>query len=146
MYDEGSGPVATDELLIPGETCWRIERADQHAVFVDAAGYFAALRGAVLQAKRRVLFIGWDFDPRIRMDPRGAGRRRVDGRRPDKLGRVLEEAVRTNPELEIGVLVWDYGVVGALDPPAGLPRDQQLVGGDRPGALVVHPGQPLRRT
>jgi phosphatidylserine/phosphatidylglycerophosphate/cardiolipin synthase-like enzyme len=113
VYDEGSGPVATDELLIPGETCWRIERADQHAVFVDAAGYFAALRGAVLQAKRRVLFIGWDFDPRIRMDPRRAGRR-PGGRRPDKLGRVLEEAVRTNPELEIGVLVWDYGVIGAL--------------------------------
>jgi phosphatidylserine/phosphatidylglycerophosphate/cardiolipin synthase-like enzyme len=113
VYDEGSGPVATEDLLIPGETCWRIERADQHAVFVDAADYFAALRGAVLGAQRRVLFIGWDFDPRIRMDPRRAGRR-AGGRRPDKLGRVLEEAVRINPELEIGVLVWDYGVIGAL--------------------------------
>ena len=114
MADGGAGPVATEDLLVPGETCWRIERADRHAVFIDAADYFATLRGAVLQAQRRVLFIGWDFDPRIRMDPRGAGRRRTRRRRPDKLGRVLEEAVRTNPELEIGVLVWDYGVVGAL--------------------------------
>jgi phosphatidylserine/phosphatidylglycerophosphate/cardiolipin synthase-like enzyme len=111
--DGGAGPVATEDLLVPGETCWRIERADRHAVFIDAAGYFAALRRAVLDAKRRVLFIGWDFDPRIRMDPRRS-EGRVDGRRPDKLGRVLEEAVRANPELEIGVLVWDYGVVGAL--------------------------------
>ena len=113
MADGGTGPVATEDLLVPGETCWRIERADAHAVFIDAADYFATLRTAVLQAKRRVLFIGWDFDPRIRMDPRGTGRR-IAGRRPDKLGRVLEEAVRTNPELEIGVLVWDYGVIGAL--------------------------------
>ncbi|WP_100501515.1 phospholipase D-like domain-containing protein [Geodermatophilus chilensis] len=114
MADGGAGPVATEDLLVPGETCWRIERAERHAVFVDAADYFAALRGAVLRAQRRVLFIGWDFDPRIRMDPRGTGRRREDGRRPDKLGRVLEEAIRVNPELEIGVLVWDYGVIGAL--------------------------------
>lgn len=113
MADGGTGPVATEDLLVPGETCWRIERADAHAVFIDAADYFATLRTAVLQAKRRVLFIGWDFDPRIRMDPRGT-RRRTARRRPDKLGRVLEEAVRTNPELEIGVLVWDYGVIGAL--------------------------------
>jgi phosphatidylserine/phosphatidylglycerophosphate/cardiolipin synthase-like enzyme len=114
VSDGGAGPVATEDLLVPGETCWRIERAEQHAVFVDAADYFAALRGAVLRAQRRVLFIGWDFDPRIRMDPRDTGRRREDGRRPDKLGRVLEEAIRVNPELEIGVLVWDYGVIGAL--------------------------------
>ncbi len=114
MADGGAGPVATEDLLVPGETCWRIERAERHAVFVDAADYFAALRGAVLRAQRRVLFIGWDFDPRIRMDPRGAGRHRRGRRRPDKLGRVLEEAVRTNPRLEIGVLVWDYGVIGAL--------------------------------
>ncbi|WP_448610873.1 phospholipase D-like domain-containing protein [Geodermatophilus sp. URMC 60] len=114
MADGGAGPVATEDLLVPGETCWRIERADRHAVFVDAAGYFAALRGAVLRARRRVLFIGWDFDPRIRMDPRGAGRRHTGRRRPDKLGRVLEDAVRSNPQLEIGVLVWDYGVIGAL--------------------------------
>ncbi|MGY1681311.1 phospholipase D-like domain-containing protein [Geodermatophilus sp. SYSU D01176] len=113
MADGGTGPVATEDLLVPGETCWRIERADRFAVFIDAADYFAALRRAVLEARRRVLFIGWDFDPRIRMDPRRS-ERRVDGRRPDKLGRVLEEAVRANPELEIGVLVWDYGVLGAL--------------------------------
>ena len=58
MADRETGPVATEDLLVPGETCWRIERADRHAVFIDAAGYFAALRRAVLDAKRRVLFIG----------------------------------------------------------------------------------------
>jgi phosphatidylserine/phosphatidylglycerophosphate/cardiolipin synthase-like enzyme len=114
VLDEGTGPVLAEELLVPGETCWRLERADRHAVFVDAADYFAALKGAVLRAQRRVLFIGWDFDPRIRMDPLRSGRRHSGGRRADKLGRVLEDAVRTNPRLEIGVLQWDYGMVAAL--------------------------------
>jgi phosphatidylserine/phosphatidylglycerophosphate/cardiolipin synthase-like enzyme len=103
-----AGP-ASDSLLVPGETCWRIERATRHAVFVDAAGYFATLKQAVLGAQRRVLFIGWDFDPRIRMDP-------LDGSLPrhDRLGAVLEQAVRQNPRLEIGVLQWDLGMLVAL--------------------------------
>ncbi|WP_336028991.1 phospholipase D-like domain-containing protein [Geodermatophilus sp. FMUSA9-8] len=104
-------PRPTDDtLLVPGETCWRIERADRHAVFVDAADYFATLKRAVLAAGRRVLFIGWDFDPRIRMDPRTPGRPRED-----RLGHVLEQAVAANPRLEIGVLQWDLGMVVALN-------------------------------
>ncbi|RBY90230.1 phospholipase [Blastococcus sp. TBT05-19] len=96
-------------LLIPGETCWRIERADSFAIFVDAAGYFATLKQAVLRAERRVLFIGWDFDPRIRLDP-------LDGGRPedDQLGAVLERAVESNPQLHVGVLQWDLGMLRAL--------------------------------
>ncbi|MGR6966759.1 phospholipase D-like domain-containing protein [Geodermatophilus sp. URMC 61] len=109
MADGGAGPVATEDLLVPGETCWRIERAERYAVFVDAADYFAALKWSVLRARRRVLFIGWDFDPRIQLDPRRKGAARAD-----RLGRVLEAAVRRNPELEIGVLHWDVGMLIAL--------------------------------
>ena len=78
-------------------------------MFVDAADYFAVLKQVVLGAQRRVLFIGWDFEPRIRLDPRGPGRAR-----DDRLGRVLEAAVRRNPELEIGVLQWGLGMVESL--------------------------------
>ena len=108
-FGPASGPIATETLLVPGETCWRIERADRFAVFIDAADYFAALKWSVLRARRRVLFIGWDFDPRIQMDPRRAGTARSD-----RLGRVLEAAVRKNPELQIGVLHWDVGTLIAL--------------------------------
>jgi phosphatidylserine/phosphatidylglycerophosphate/cardiolipin synthase-like enzyme len=101
----------SDSLLVPGETCWRIERATRLAVFVDAAGYFATLKRAVLGAQRRVLFIGWDFDPRIRLDPLDGGRGRG---RADRLGAVLEHAVRQNPQLEVGVLQWDLGMLRAL--------------------------------
>ena len=96
-------------LLVAGETCWRIERATRFAIFVDAAGYFATLKRAVLGAERRVLFIGWDFDPRIRLDP-------LDGGRPedDRLGAVLERAVENNRQLHVGVLQWDLGMLRAL--------------------------------
>ncbi|MGY1858279.1 phospholipase D-like domain-containing protein [Modestobacter sp. SYSU DS0290] len=96
-------------LLVPGETCWRIERATRFAVFVDAAGYFATLKRAVLRAERRVLFIGWDFDPRIRLDPLAGGRPE-----DDRLGAVLERAVKANSQLEIKVLQWDLGMLRAL--------------------------------
>jgi phospholipase D1/2 len=107
---DARGPdVGDGAVLIPGETCWRIERADRFAVFVDAADYFAALKQVVLRAERRVLFIGWDFEPRIRLDPRSPGRAR-----DDRLGRVLTAAVEANPQLEIGVLQWGLGAVESL--------------------------------
>ncbi|OMQ15103.1 phospholipase, partial [Modestobacter sp. VKM Ac-2676] len=107
--DDDARSAQGPPLLIPGETCWRIDPATRFAVFVDAAGYFATLKKAVLRAERRVLFIGWDFDPRIRLDP-------LDGGRPedDRLGAVLERAVKANPQLEIKVLQWDLGMLRAL--------------------------------
>ena len=108
-FDDPAADAPADVLLVPGATCWRIERATRQAVFVDAADYFATLKRAVLDAKRRVLFIGWDYDPRIRLDPRSPGRAA-----DDRLGAVLERAVTANPELEIGVLQWDVGMVLGL--------------------------------
>jgi phospholipase D1/2 len=108
----GTGAGAGEQgaaLLIPGETCWRIERATRLAVFIDAAEYFATLKRAVLCAEQRALFIGWDFDPRIRLDPLGGGRPSED-----RLGAVLERAVKQNPRLEVGVLQWDLGMLRAL--------------------------------
>jgi phosphatidylserine/phosphatidylglycerophosphate/cardiolipin synthase-like enzyme len=106
--DAGDADLQDHEgaLMVPGETCWRIERAAKYTVFVDAADYFAVLKQAVLRAERRVLFIGWDFEGRIRLDPRSPGRAR-----DDRLGSVLEAAVRANPRLEIGVLQWGMGMM-----------------------------------
>ena len=63
----------------------------------------------VLGSSFPVLFIGWDFDPRIRLDPRDGGRPK-----DDRLGFVLEKAVKENSRLEIGVLQWDLGMLRAL--------------------------------
>jgi len=69
---QGGGPTpAGDSLLVPGETCWRIERATRHAVFVDAAEYFATLKRAVLAAQRRGPFIRGGVRPPGRVGPPG---------------------------------------------------------------------------
>ena len=92
-------------MMVPGETCWRIERALEYTVFVDAADYFppssrrfcAPSAGCCSSA---------GSSRTIRLDPRSPGRGR-----DDRLGHVLEAAVRANPRLEIGVLQWGMGMM-----------------------------------
>jgi phospholipase D1/2 len=96
-------------ILRPGETCWRIERADRFALIVDAAEYFALAKAAMLKARRSILLVGWDFDLRIDLTPR------VDqDNEPDQLGRFMKKLIRRRPELEIFILKWDMAIVYTL--------------------------------
>src|SRR6478672_8198709 len=56
--------VGDDRLLTPGQTCWRVARADQVACIIDAADYFLHVKVAMLRARHRIMLIGWDFDAR----------------------------------------------------------------------------------
>lgn len=96
-------------ILVPGETCWRIERAHRLSVIVDAADYFATIRTAVAQARHVVMLIGWDFDTRIMLDPRDSS-----GEVPNRLGRFLNWVVKRRPELRVYVLKWDLGMLQSL--------------------------------
>ena len=75
-------------------------------VIVDADDYFRVARQAMLQARRRILLIGWDFDARINLD------HRIKGAPP--LGSFLYEIVEQNPGLEIFLLRWDVGAMKSL--------------------------------
>lgn len=101
--------LGTPTLLQSGLTCWRIERATRFAPIVDAAAYFAHLRSALLRARHAVLFIGWEFDTRIKLDPDHP----LPGL-PEELGPFLSELGRRRPELSIRVLQWNLGVLGTL--------------------------------
>lgn len=96
-------------LLLSGETCWRIEQAERMAVIIDAADYFVALKSALLQARRDVLLIGWDFDTRVELEP---GEQSLDG--PNRIGKLLAWLVHKRPDLRIRVLKWDLGMLQAL--------------------------------
>ncbi|OSP54055.1 phospholipase D-like domain-containing protein [Pseudoruegeria sp. SK021] len=96
-------------ILRPGDTCWSIAKADQLAVIVDAAAYFAILREVVAKAKRSVVFIGWDFDTRIELEPDAE-----DQDKPNLLGRFLEWVVEQSPDLQVHVLKWDIGLLKTL--------------------------------
>ena len=105
-------PPRTDPVLVTGQNCWRIERADRFAVLIDAEDYFRAAKAAMLQAHKRIMLIGWDFDTRIELEPRS---RTLRG--PNQVGRFLRWLTRERPELEIYLLKWDLGTFSD-----GIPR------------------------
>ncbi len=90
------------DLLRPGETCWRKERAGRAAFLVDTEAYFTAVFEALRKARRSVLLLGWGFDPRARLFPDG-----FDGPSdPDEVGRILVALAKARPDLDIRVLIW----------------------------------------
>ena len=95
-------------LFEPGRNCWRMARADKAAVIVDACDYYRVIRQAMLEAKKRILIIGWDFDPRIKLDRTG------EGNEDETLGDFLLGLPKRNPELEILILKWDLGALKML--------------------------------
>lgn len=96
-------------ILRPGDTCWRIARADRFAVIVDAQEYFRAVKEAVLAARHCVYFIGWDFDTRVEFE---RGEKTLEG--PNSLGSFIRWIDRNRQDLRIFILKWDVGVLFEL--------------------------------
>ncbi|UYP19378.1 phospholipase D-like domain-containing protein [Rhodococcus sp. Z13] len=98
-----------ETVLEPGNTCWRITRAERLTCIVDAADYFRHAKSAMLQAEKRIILIGWDFDTRIEFEPDGPT---LDG--PNKLGDFLKWLIDRKPGLDIYLLKWNIGAFSAL--------------------------------
>lgn len=93
------------ELFDEGRNCWRTATADRAAVIIDACDYYRVIRQAMLEAKQRILIIGWDFDPRIVLDRTA---------RDETLGRFLLDLAKAKPNLAIRILKWDLGALKLL--------------------------------
>jgi phosphatidylserine/phosphatidylglycerophosphate/cardiolipin synthase-like enzyme len=92
-------------LLRPGSTCWRIARARRVGLLVDNEEYFSAALAALERAKRSVLILGWEFDPRTGLSHAGPGSR------PSRsIGEVLRKLAAERPHVGIRVLVWDMAL------------------------------------
>ncbi|WP_428674321.1 phospholipase D-like domain-containing protein [Reyranella sp.] len=89
---------------------WRRASATRAALVVDAADYFAAARLGMLQARRRIMLIGWDFDARIQLADSAT---RLQGE-PRTLGDFVLWLVDRNPELEVCLLRWNIGALRTL--------------------------------
>ncbi|MES2291560.1 MAG: phospholipase D-like domain-containing protein [Pseudomonadota bacterium] len=92
-------------------TSWRTARADKASVIVDAEDYYRFARAAMLNARRRIMLIGWDFDARIEL-VRGA--HRVGGDAPTAIGDLIYWLVERTPDLEVYLLRWDLGALKSL--------------------------------
>jgi phosphatidylserine/phosphatidylglycerophosphate/cardiolipin synthase-like enzyme len=96
--------------LTDGEQAlWRREHASGFSVIVDAERYFEVARVALLQARSRIMLVGWDFDARIVLsgDERGEGE-------PATIGDFLYWLVERTPGLELYLLRWDIGAIKSL--------------------------------
>jgi len=99
-------------LLRPNETVWRRDNARRVALLLDGADYFAALRSALRQARRSVIFVGWDIDSRTRL--RGSEPCPRDDA-PEGFREFLECLVERRHDLTIRLLLWDYSILYALE-------------------------------
>jgi len=88
-------------LLVPGDTVWRSETASRFSVLMENDRYFSALSSAIAKAQKSIVVLGWQFDPRTRLDPHGGM-----GDRSEDIGHKLRMLVRTRPELDVRLLIW----------------------------------------
>ncbi|MBV8786591.1 MAG: phospholipase [Mycobacterium sp.] len=99
-----------DRLLTPGQTCWRVERADQFACIIDAADYFQHVKAAMLRAQHRIMLIGWDFDARTTFE---RGVKTLPG--PNQLGAFLYWMLWKRPNLHVYLLKSNLRLLPAFD-------------------------------
>lgn len=95
-------------LFEPGRNCWRVARADRASVIIDACDYYRVIRQAMLQARHRILIIGWDFDPRIKLD------RTEEANKDETLGQFLFDLADAKPHVPILILKWNVGALKLL--------------------------------
>jgi phospholipase D1/2 len=103
-----------ERLLVPGRTCWRLERARRARLIIDGDEYFATLREALLAAERFVFIAGWDIDSRVRIAGRSDERAPHD-EAPLALRDLLMHLASIRPDIRIYVLLWDYTILYAAD-------------------------------
>ncbi len=102
MEDAAERPVLdADTVLIPGDTCWRVEKAGRLSVLMENEAYFDALLSALSKARRSVVVLGWQFDPRTRLDPETRA-----GDKQAEIGHMLRMLVKTRPDLDVRLLIW----------------------------------------
>ena len=91
-------------IVAQGRNCWRIARATEASVIVDAADYYRIIRAAMLAARKRIFIVGWDFDTRIALDPDEHGQ-------GETLGRFFLNLAHDKPGREIDILKWNFGAL-----------------------------------
>lgn len=108
--------MALPTLFTPSRNCWRIEKADEFSILIDADDYFASIRASMMAAKRLIFFVGWDFDASITL-----GHPNVDDGAPRGVGDFLLWLARRTPGLEIRILLWSPAPLASWARPANLP-------------------------
>ena len=102
MNEASGSSGASRRILEQGVSCWRIAPARRVAVLIDGAAYFRALLDSLRRARSRIMIVGWDLDPRIRLDPNDPA---------TELRRLLRDLVERCPDLHVYLLIWNVSLV-----------------------------------
>jgi phosphatidylserine/phosphatidylglycerophosphate/cardiolipin synthase-like enzyme len=101
---DNAPPAKYQPVVEVGRNCWRMEHADRVAVVVDAADYFHFVRELCESACNLLIFVGWDFDSRITLEP-GNRAERV------RLSRFFLRLAKRDPKRRIAILKWRFGAL-----------------------------------
>lgn len=134
-YAPGVGQADVQEtgadLSLAEHAEW-VASARRIAPLVDGIEYYRHLRRALIEARREVLIVGWDFHSEIDLLRGHEAERaeREDGW-PVRLADLLERVVREREQLHVRILIWEGASLFALErqhlprmkrPGAGNPR------------------------
>ncbi len=92
------------------DSIWCHAKATRAHPVIDAADYFEIIQAAMMNAKHRIMLIGWDFDTRIDLT---RSRRKKDDP-PKRLGDFILWLADRTPGLEIKLLKWNIGALKML--------------------------------
>ena len=108
-----------------GRNCWRMEHANRVAVVVDAADYFHFVHELCESARNLLIFVGWDFDSRISLEPGERAERVRLSRFFFAAGETRPKTADCNPEMALrrAETVCDSGQPMDVDPLGILTRD-----------------------
>src|SRR5689334_10573084 len=96
----------------PNRNVWRVMPSGRAAMLIDAADYFAAIRSAMIKARRSIMIAGWDIHSQTRLvGPSGE----ADDGYPAPFAEFLTALVLERPELRVRILLWDFSVLYAAE-------------------------------
>lgn len=98
---DSSADTEAEGWLEPGSNCWRVETAGRFAVLMENQAYFDALRSSLDKARKSIVILGWQFDPRTRLDPATSPEDHHN-----QIGHQLRMLVKSRPELDVRLLIW----------------------------------------
>jgi phospholipase D1/2 len=101
-------PVPADDapLLARPGLCWRTTHATRAATLIDGQAWFDALSSSLEKARRSVVILGWQFDPRTRLDAESR-----HGDRHAEIGHQLRMMVKSRPDLDVRLLIWNSPIL-----------------------------------
>jgi phosphatidylserine/phosphatidylglycerophosphate/cardiolipin synthase-like enzyme len=101
--------MSDNRILVPGDTCQRIENAERMQIIVDGKDYFQAVKQSMLNAQKTIMMVGWDFDTRIEFEP---DEHTLDG--PNQLGEFLSWMSHERDHVQLYMLKWNIGAMQSI--------------------------------